>query len=341
MNKHSPLRRAPFQLAFISVVVASLLLTGAASRTFAQEATVAVTTLKDGGPGSLREAVRRGNRRIHFKVGGEIRLKTMLEVKADNLVIDGTDAPRPGITITGKPFALIGVQNVRLKHLRFRNSSDDNLRILGPCRNVLVENCSSTHGGDGAIDITHDYKTLKRPDGVTIRNCLIAATDKAMLVVGADNLRLEGNLFTNTGQRNPQLHDAKNFNVVNNLVRNFTVYGFRARAGSTGNAVGNAYPLSPLLPKRPDRTFNVNHSSGACRIHTSGNLGPAKHDPNKQGNSPKPVGKLPDGVRPAQTIEKDITARVGAHPLDRIDTALVKNNPSIKFRPSNTKDKGH
>lgn len=312
---------------------------GAVSPTSAQTASVAVTSLKGSGPGSLREAVSRGNRRVHFKVGGEIRLMKMLEVTADNLFIDGTDAPSPGVTITGKPFALVGVQNVHMKNLRFRMSSDDNLRILGPCQNILIENCSSTHGGDGAIDITHDYMTLKRPNGVTIRNCLIAATDKAMLVVGADNLTLEGNLFTNTGQRNPQLHDAKNFNLVNNLVRNFTVYGFRARAGSTGNAVGNLYPLSPLLPKRPDRTFNVDHSSGACRVHTSGNIGPAKHDPNKEGNASQPVGELTKGIRPAQTLEKDLLARVGARPLDRIDAALVKNNPSLKFRESNTKDK--
>lgn len=301
--------------------------------------TIYVTSLRDNGRGSLREAVSRGDRRIEFKVGGEIRLQKMLEVAAHGLVIDGTSAPRPGITITGKPFSLRGVKNVTLRNLRFRMSSDDNLRVSGGCRNLLIENCSSTHGGDGAIDITQDYKTKQRPDGVTIRNCLIGATDKAMLVVAADNLTLQGNLFTNTGQRNPQLHDAKNFNVINNLARNFTVYGFRARAGSTGNAVGNLYPLSPLLPKRPDRTFLIDHKSGPCRVHTSGNIGPAKHDPNRQGNSSRLIGKLPDGVLSAAAAQEQVLSRAGARPLDRIDAALVKNDPSIRFRPSRTKDK--
>lgn len=301
--------------------------------------TVYVTSLKDSGRGSLREAVSRGNRRIEFKVGGEIKLRKMIELRAHDVVIDGKSAPRPGITITGSPFWVRDVRDVTLRHLRFRMSSDDNLRISGACQNLLVENCSSTHGGDGAIDITLDYKTKERPNGVTIRNCLIAATDKAMLVVGADNLTLEGNLFTNTGQRNPQLHDARNFNLFNNVVRNFTVYGFRARAGSTGNAVANLYPLSPLLPKRPDRTFLVDHKSGACRVHASGNVGPTEHDPNRQGNSSRPIGKLPRQRLSVSSLERSLSSRVGAQPLDRIDAALVKNDPAIKFRESRTKDK--
>ena len=317
----------------------SLLFSIAECRSDEPARVVTVVSLADSGPGTLRDALKNGNRRIEFKVGGEIKLKQILEVTEDNVIIDGTDAPRPGVTITGRPFALHGARDVQLKNLRFRDGDDDNLRIIGPCRNLLIENCSSTHAGDGAIDITHDYKTLARPYGVTIRNCLIAATDKAMLVVGADNLTLVSNLFTNNGQRNPQLHDARNFNVVNNVVRNFTVYGFRARAGSTGNTVGNLFPLSPLKPKRPDRTFLIDQSSGACRIYTRGNIGPEGHDPNELGTSARPIGELPAKIHPATALDKTLIDLVGARPLDRIDSELVKNDPSIDFRPSNTKDK--
>ncbi len=223
--------------------------------------------------------------------------------------------------------------------MRFRWAKNDSFRIVGACRNILIENCSATHGGDGALDISHDYKTLKRPDGVTVRRCLIAATDKAMLVFGVDNLTLEQNLFTNTGQRNPQLHETRNFDLINNVVRNFTVYGLRARANSAGNAVGNVVPLSPLLPKRPDRTLLVYHKYGDCRIYTSDNIGPIRHDPNRQGNSSRPVGKLPRNILPVKSVEKSVIANGGARPLDRTDRALVANDPAIKFRPSNTADK--
>jgi hypothetical protein len=221
-----------------------------------------VTTLADSGGGSLRDAVSKGGRTITFRIGGTIKLRKMLEITADDIVIDGASAPAPGITVREKTFSITDAGNITIRHLRFRYADNDSFRIVGACRNILIENCSATHGGDGALDITHDWKkTGKRPNGIIVRNCLIAATDKAMLVVGVDNLRLERNLFTNTGQRNPQLHDARNFNLINNHIRNFTVYGVRARAGATGNAIGNLIPLSPLLPKRPDRTFLIDQKS--------------------------------------------------------------------------------
>jgi len=288
---------------------------------------VAVTTLDDHGPGSLREAVAQGDRRVTFAVGGVIRLQAALEVRSDRLVIDANGAPAPGITLRGKPFILRDARKVTLRGLRFRDSNDDNLRITGRCRGILVEQCSSTGAGDGAIDITHDYDTLARPCGVTVQHCLIAATDKAMLVVGADELTLRGNLFTGNRQRNPQLHDAGRFQFVNNLVRDFASYGFRARAGSTGNVVGNLFPISPQRPNRPDRTFLIDHSRGACRIFLRDNRWADGLDLDGLGTVDSPVGTLPDGIRPAAVVESLVLSRAGARPLDRIDSALVDGEP--------------
>ena len=297
-----------------------------------------VTSLADSGPGTLRDALSQDGREITFQVGGVIHLRKLLEFQGRDVVIDGATAPAPGITVRDKTFSLHGARDVTIRHLRFRHAENDSFRVLGACENVLLENCSFTHGGDGALDITLDYKTQRRPRDITVRRCLIAATDKAMLVVGADRLTLRENLFTNTGQRNPQLHDAREFQLINNVIRNFTVYGVRARAGSTGNAIGNLVPLSPLLPKRPDRTFLIDHQSGPCRVYTDDNTGPAKHDPNRLGNLSSPVGNRPHAL-PATGLEAVLEAAVGARPLDGIDRALVANDPRIPFRPSNTKDK--
>jgi len=174
-------------------IVLSFLLFLNLSPLAAQE-TYRVTTLADSGRGSLREALARGNRNVIFEVGGTIRLQGELKLKASNVSIDGSTAPEPGITLTGGVFSIEDARQVKVSHLRFRQSPDDNVRIIGGCRDILLENCTSTHGGDGAIDISHHYKTLKRPKGVTIRRCLIACTEKAMLVASADDLTLEENL---------------------------------------------------------------------------------------------------------------------------------------------------
>lgn len=185
-----------------------------------------VTSLADSGRGSLRDAVSSGNRKISFRVGGVINLKKMISITANDILINGSSAPSPGITVRKKTFSISGAANITIRHLRFRYADDDCFRIVGACRNILIENCSFTHGGDGAFDITLDYKNpADRPTGITVRNCLIAATEKAMLVGGCDHLTLERNLYTNNGQRSPQLQDVRNFNLINNHIRNFSIYG--------------------------------------------------------------------------------------------------------------------
>ena len=317
-------------------IVLSFLLFLNLSPLAAQE-TYRVTTLADSGRGSLREALARGNRNVIFEVGGTIRLQGELKLKASNVSIDGSTAPDPGITLTGGVFSIEDARQVKVSHLRFRQSPDDNVRIIGGCRDILLENCTSTHGGDGAIDISHHYKTLKRPKGVTIRRCLIACTEKAMLVASADDLTLEENLFTNNGQRNPQLHDAKRFLFANNVVRNFGTYGFRARGGSTGDAIGNIIPLSPKLPNRPDRTFIISDQSGATRVYCKDNVGPQKHPIDRLSTLGNPVnGDLPPIIRPARLL--GILDEVGAHPHAKLDETLIEGDVSVPYRPSLTKD---
>ena len=63
------------------------------------QAVYRVTNLKDSGPGSLRDALARGNRMIVFGVKGEIVLKSEIRVKGAFMTIDGFTAMAPGITV--------------------------------------------------------------------------------------------------------------------------------------------------------------------------------------------------------------------------------------------------
>lgn len=104
--------------------------------------------------------------------------------------------------------------------------------------------------------------------------------------------------------------------------------------------VGNLIPLCPLKPRRPDLALVIDLKSGRpCKIYTTGNLGPKKRDPNQQGTSRGTIGKLPSGILPVAQVSGSLAATVGARPLDAIDRTLVAGKPSLKFRPSRTKDK--
>ncbi len=137
---------------------------------------VQVTSLNDAGPGSLREAIQRGGRRIVFSKSGTVKLKKMLVIKQPNLTIDGLNA---AVTITGAPVAIEATHDVVIRFMRFRKSPDDNLRIAGACRRIVIDHCSSTSAGDGALDITIDYdKPKQRPADITVSWCIFAGTKR-------------------------------------------------------------------------------------------------------------------------------------------------------------------
>src|SRR5687768_14728540 len=58
---------------------------------------VEVATLDDSGPGSCREAIKAGDRRIVFRVSGTIHLKTRLDISHPN--ITAADQTAPGAEI--------------------------------------------------------------------------------------------------------------------------------------------------------------------------------------------------------------------------------------------------
>src|SRR5215213_9517698 len=85
-----------------------------------------VTTLADGGPGSLRDGMfnRSGPRTIVFDVAGTITFTNLVKLNSPYLTIDGATAPAPGITLTKDidwtAFIISGTHDIILRHLRFQ-----------------------------------------------------------------------------------------------------------------------------------------------------------------------------------------------------------------------------
>ena len=285
-----------------------------------------VTSLADNGPGTLREAVRQGGRHIVFAMSGTLKLKKTLRIKQPDLTIDGLNA---AVTITGSPVAIEATHDVIVRHLRFRNSRDDNLRIVGACRRIVIDHCSSTSAGDGALDITIDYdKPKQRPADITVSWCIFASTKKAMLISNADNISLHHNLFLDNEMRNPQLHDARNFDFRNNVIHRWGIYGLRARAESTGNVMYNFFGPSSS-PRKNQKFALVLMGKEEAKIpvgpiHVAGNLGPGKLNLNTTGIAPKALNAPAVTVwNPAQAY-RYVIQHAGARPLDKVDLALLK-----------------
>ena len=224
-----------------------------------------VTTLEDGGPGSLREAVEaEGPRIVLFNVAGVIHLKEILTITNPYITIAGQTAPGDGVCINGETFR-INTHDVVLRYLRFRRgiiqphmSRDDSVGG-NPVGNIMVDHCSFSWGIDENISLyryaynaAEGGKHLIGPTrNITIQwsissECLNTHNHGFGGTWGGRNTSFHHNLFANNVARNPSVGMGFDFNWVNNVIFNWerrTLDGGDYR--SRKNIINNYYRPGP------------------------------------------------------------------------------------------------
>jgi pectate lyase len=300
---------------------------------------VHVTSLEDGGPGSLREALAGGERTVVFAVGGVIRLASTLRILSSFVTVDGLSAPSPGITLDGAGLEIDGSHgghDVVVRGLRVRNAGDrgnDSLAIRNGVHQVVVESVSLDGCGDGNLDITrgaHD---------VTVAWSIFSGCDKNSLIkFGTQRVSLHHNVFVDGRWRNPWISytTESSDNLSPDLMvdmRNNVVWGWDLDGGGTGvecgakaNIVAN-YFSSPDAP--PLRQANAIMVQPVCPAggnggiaHTSSNVSADGlwFDVNVFGNVPEPFPAAPVATGEPCTEARSVLAAAGALPRDAVDT---------------------
>jgi pectate lyase len=246
-----PLKVAAGVLAF--AVSASRLLSqsvtyegyGHAARGGAGGDTYHVTTLADGGPGSLRDGVfnRTGPRTVVFDVGGTITITNWYKVNSPYLTIDGSTAPAPGITLTKvvdtNIFVIAGTHDIILRHLRFlglylrgadSGGNDSPFIALDGdwdpdyyLHDVVIDHVTVLNATDAGMDIWGEVSD------VTVSWCLIANSfhpstlsfipDPGEPFQKRRRISMHHNVWARNDERNPQLRaDDADIDYVNNVI---------------------------------------------------------------------------------------------------------------------------
>jgi len=248
--------------------------------------TILVTNLNDSGPGSLREAVMSyGPRIIVFDVSGTIELKTNLNILDGNMTIAGQTAPPGGITLTGKSIVWSNnswnpnVNNIIMRYIKIRpdfvRNGIDMCLQMNNVKNVIIDHCSLSWGGDKAIGIS-DLAV-----NITVQNCLIGESNTGM-IMGLDlkgeefdsrNMSCLRNIFYDSSHRFPNADGSGRYDVINNVGYNYRYRLINTTGTAQVNAINNFYDRgtrsisTDFMQKIVGRGAKIEN----LKVYTSGN----------------------------------------------------------------------
>lgn len=239
-----------------------------------------VTTLEDGGKGSLRDAVSKGGRFIVFDVGGNIKLNRKLDIYESNITILGQTAPGGGINIDNECVSIKG-SNIILRYMRFRMGSktkeEDTVTVLDGHDNI-IDHCSMSWGVDECLSVyaVKNFTVQWSIISESLNNSIHTKGTHGMGGIwGGINTTAHHNLLATHNNRNPMIgtgatvHSHDNTPDTDGLVdvRNNVVYNWGnsiAYGGQNGvrvNFIGNYYRPGPATKPNKLKTIYSPHGT--------------------------------------------------------------------------------
>ena len=244
---------------------------------------VRVTTLSPDGPGSLTDAISKGNRTVVFDVGGVIDLRSTSAARPNydivltnsNITIDGSSAPAPGISIVGARLVIQNASNVTVRHLTLVQGDDvvgvsnraqrDTLTIQAS-EDVLIQNVSLFWSQDELADIWAGSRRVTF-DRVLFAEPLDKDNHGHGLLTGngSSEVTIKNSVFASPRKRAPKFAFGTEIDgrssglIVNNIIYNplgrTMIVGDGAKVAAVGNLVipgPNTQGYIALLEGQPD-----------------------------------------------------------------------------------------
>ena len=249
---------------------------------------IAVTTLADSGPGSLRAALRTsGPRIIVFRVSGTIEVQSQMPIAHPYVTVAGQTAPGDGIALRAAASSsgqMIAVQthDVVLRYLRIRSgkvgspaSGQVNIQIENGAHDVVIDHCSLSWTLDENLNITRNIPSGTAehawPDiyNVTLQRSILAEgllPHSTGSRVGGEfaqdgwrgihEISYHHNLFAGNNARNPNVATT-GMQIVNNLVYAWGSELAATVAGSRVDWIGNYF--KPVVGSAIRQSLVHNH----------------------------------------------------------------------------------
>lgn len=306
-----------------------------------------VTNLNDSGPGSLRDAVSRGNRTIVFKVSGNIDLKSKLIIRASNLTLAGQTAPGDGISINQFP-VIVDADNIIVRYLRFRLGDvplgEEDAMSIRKRKQIIIDHCSFTWAIDEVLSpYENEFTTVQWS---IVGEALHMSKHKKGRhgfggLWGAGNSTYHHNLLIHNASRNARfkgtVREDPTLDYRNNVVYNWNYQSAYGGDASDLNMINNYYKYGPdtVINKR-SRLHELTGSRGSLYVAgnyvdgdpavTANNWLGVSADPGKQILS-SPVPAYPVTTHTAEEAYELVLQQAGAvlPKRDAVDARLVND----------------
>lgn len=260
---------------------------------------IAVTSLANDGPGTLRAALEAsGPRIVVFRVGDVITLTDKLYIRSPFVTVAGQTAPGDGITL--RNFGLVIVTNdVLIRHLRIRPgdegdidaSANDAIEMLGNrdnddvsgAYNVVLDHLSLSWAEDevvstwfGAHDITLSWSIVS--EGLN-RSRHHKGEHSSGMVIGyySERVSVHHNLFAHNHSRNPLYKFGGLHEFTDNVVYNWGALSTDILEGGPVariNVLRNTYLPGPATTLRQEMLIETRDEEYAPKVHVAANVGP-------------------------------------------------------------------
>jgi pectate lyase len=227
---------------------------------------IAVENLNDAGPGSLRAALEAtGPRKIQFRVGGDIVLRSTITIKNPYLTVDASSAPGPGITVRRHGIE-VQTHDVILRQFRIRIGDDDVRRDDQGIRYGSGDGEYALYFSEGSANSIADHlslswstnkilSTTKFADRITIQWCMLAEALNLdqhgyASIAGGNRVTWHHNLFAHNLSRNPRFQGSVDADFRNNVIYDWgeaSAYGEFDRL----NYIGNYLKPGPSTTQKP------------------------------------------------------------------------------------------
>jgi hypothetical protein len=320
---------------------------------------IAVTSLNDSGPGSLRAAVEAtGPRTVVFEVSGLIKLESKLIVREANsfLTIAGQTAPGLGVCISNYNLGLLGAHDVIIRYIRVRpgNTSGTTLDGMGmaSANDCIIDHCSISWTLDeafssrGAKNITLQRTLISEALNIAGHKNYKPGTQHGYAAsIGGDIGSFHHNLLAHCAGRNWSLagglDKTKGHTYAGRLdIRNNVVYNWGHRTTDGGahevNFVANTYKPGPASKFFHALKAQYGGFPGTQQYYVAGNVMPGHFDADTQElariATTERGGRLPETYRPwvdAPFFESHVTTQTAAEAYESVLDDVGCNFPAL------------